>query len=124
YTPGSPLWSGDDPSQRGMAAVPEAVAAMATGAAAAPIAGLAGLFSAPFTDDAGGVVERVQGALSYQPRTQVGQGMTGAVAYPFEKLAQGADVIGGGVARVTGSPALGATVNTAIQAAPALLLRG
>jgi hypothetical protein len=124
YTPGSPLWSGDDPAQLGMAAVPEAVAAMATGAAAAPIAGLAGLFSAPFTDDAGGVVERVQGALSYQPRTPVGQGLTEAAAYPFERLAAGADVVGGGVARVTGSPALGATVNTAIQAAPALLLRG
>lgn len=124
YVGGGATWGGSDPASRGALAVPEAAAALVTGAAATPIAGLAGLFATPFTDDAGGVVERVQGALTYQPRTQAGQRVTAGAAAPFEKLAEGADVAGGAVARVTGSPAVGAAVNTAIQSAPALLLRG
>lgn len=90
---------------------------MASGAVAAPLAGLAGLATGGNAD----TVHNVQDALTYQPRTEVGQGITNAVAWPFEKLAQGADYAGQKVADLTGSPAAGALTNTALQAAPMAL---
>lgn len=118
YLPSSPLTEG----------VSEAATNFATGAIAAPIAGLAGLGAMAtnamgMTDTpAADVVRGVQGALTYQPRTQAGQKTAGAIAYPFEKLAQGADYVGGKVAEVSDSPALGAGVNAAIQFLPSVLL--
>jgi len=102
---------------------------MGSAAIAAPIAGIAGLGTMAgnamgLTDkQPGDVVRSVQSALTYQPRTKAGQVASNAVAYPFEKLAQGADYVGGRAAELTGSPAAGAAVNTALQAAPALLMR-
>src|SRR5688500_17021398 len=95
-------------------AVNESVMSVGTGAVATPIAGLAGLGTAAarglgLTDAfPGDVVERVQSALTYQPRTKAGSAATGAVSYPFEKLAQGADWVGQQVSDSTGSPALAA----------------
>lgn len=89
-------------------------------AVATPIAGLAGLFTGGNAD----VVDKVGSALTYQPRTQQGQDLSNAVAWPFEKLAQLGDYAGGNVAEQRGSPALGAGVNTAIQSLPALFLKG
>lgn len=105
----------------------ETVLSLGTSAIAAPVAGLAGIAGTLLPGEQGqgaGLVESVQGALTYQPRTQGGAAATQAVSYPFEKLAQGADIAGGATAEVTGSPAVGAAVNTAIQSAPALLFRG
>jgi hypothetical protein len=80
---------------------------------------------APFSGQkAAQVVERVQNALTYQPRTTGGEQVTAAASYPFEKLAQGGYAAGAKVADLTGSPAMGAAMDTAIQTAPALLLRG
>jgi hypothetical protein len=92
--------------------------------------GIAGAATAPlgFIPSMQGVgarnVERVQGFIAGQPKTEGGEAVTGAIAYPFEKLAQGGDKAGDFVSRKTGSPLLGTIVNTAIQGAPALLLRG
>jgi hypothetical protein len=68
--------------------------------------------------------EGIQNMFTYRPRTQAGQEASQAVAMPFEMLAKGADAVGQGAADVTGSAAVGAGVNTAIQMAPALLFRG
>ena len=70
---------------------------------------------------AGDRVEQVSGAMTYQPRTQGGQDAAAVVEAPFKLLAAGADVAGRKTAEVTGSPALGAGVNTAIQSLPGLL---
>lgn len=52
----------------------ESAAAIGSGMIAEPIAGLAGLVSLPFEGaDAGGVVNKVKDALTYQPRTELGQ---------------------------------------------------
>lgn len=94
-----------------------------------PVAGIAGLGAAAgrglgLTDALpGDVVRRVQEALTYQPRTKAGEAVTGVISYPFEKLAQAGDWAGERTAEATGSPGLGAAVNTAIQSAPALLAR-
>lgn len=124
-----------------LAAAPEAALSLGTGALAAPLAGLAGLGQgalnlgrsavnavAPGTlgpgMPAGDRVRQVQEGLTYRPRTELGQTVTGAIAYPFEKIAQGADYVGGNVAEATGSPAIGAGVNTALQSVPAMVARG
>lgn len=108
----------------------EAALSMGTGAVATPIAGLAGIgqgIKNLVVDggmSAGDRVSQVQQMLTYQPQSSAGQAVTEGVSYPFEKLAQGADWAGRNTAELTGSPLLGAGVNTALQAAPAVLLRG
>lgn len=111
-------------------AVGETVASGASGMAAGPTAGLAGI-GAGVTGAAGltqtpaaDVVQNVQGAMTYQPRTPGGQALTSVAMAPFNAISQGADAAGGAVAGATGSPALGAGVNTAIQMLPAVLSRG
>lgn len=122
----------------------EALLALGTGAVATPVAGFAGMLSSlgnaldPYnkgvaksqgrdyqpTENPKTTVEKVQDFLTYRPRTRFGQETVEAVSLPFEKLAELGDWAGGGTAEVTGSPALGAGVNTAIQMAPAAFLRG
>lgn len=108
----------------GPRAVAETGLSLATGAVAMPTAGLSGIGAAlvkalGITDtDPADVVRKVQEALTYQPSSAGGQALTSVVAYPFEKLAEGADAVGGKVTDVTGSPLLGAAVNTGIQALP------
>jgi hypothetical protein len=107
----------------------DALASLGSGAVATPIAGIAGLGTLAarqlgLTDaNPGDVVERVQGALTYQPRTQGGRQAVDTLGYIPGKIAEGADWAGGKVAEATGSPALGAGVNTAIQTVPAALLK-
>lgn len=114
---------------RNIAGTMEAGMALGSGALAAPVAGLAGLAQGAKNlvspgMSAGDRVNQVQGAMTYEPTTQAGRTLTGAVAYPFEKLAEGADYVGGAAAEATGSPAIGASINTALQSAPALVARG
>lgn len=98
---------------------------LGTGMVAAPAAGLAGLGAS--AAKAAGLTERnpadvvrdVQETLTYQPRTRGGQTAVNLISWPFQQLAKGADVAGGAVTDVTGSPALGAAANTAIQSLPA-----
>jgi hypothetical protein len=80
---------------------------------------------APFNGQkAADIIARVQQALTYQPRTDAGQQATQVASYPFEKLAQGGYWAGEKAADLTGSPLVGAAVDTAVQSIPALLLRG
>lgn len=108
------------------AGILDAAAALGSGAVAAPVAGLAGLAGAilPGPEGQGArAVHAVQDALTYTPKTPIGQGITKAVTYPFQKLAEGAEAAGGAAAEKTGSPASGALANTAIQAIPLMLGR-
>lgn len=121
-----------------LGAAPETTMHLASGAIASPVAGLAGLAtmagsglaagegSGEDVSDAAGkaanVVEKVQNALTYQPRTQGGQDLTKVVEYLPQKLGEGANWAGEKTADATGSPAAGAAINTAIQALPAFVL--
>lgn len=101
----------------------EAAAQMVTGAAGAVAGGLRGLadVATGHGSEAADDVRSTQEAMTYQPRTESGKMISGAVAAPFNLLAKGADKAGQVTSDVTGSPAAGAAVNTAIQAAPSLL---
>lgn len=109
----------------GLQSITEPVVSMATGFAGSAIGGLAGMGAALIPGLRQGigrdVSEGVQSALTYQPRTTGGKAVTGAISYPFEKLAGAADTAGGAVAESTGSPAVGAAVNSGIQALPLLV---
>lgn len=111
-------------------AVEEPIAVLGSSAIATPIAGLAGLGAMATNKlgltqaDPAEVVRYIQSAMTYEPRTKAGQVVTDIASYPFEKIAQGADYVGGKVTDVTGSPALGAFTNTSLQLAPSLLLKG
>jgi hypothetical protein len=96
---------------------------------ATPAAGIAGLVTAPagFIPGMEGVgarnVQRVQNALTYQPRSDVGKEAQQNIAKPFEMLAAAGDSAGQVVQDTTGSPLLATAVNTGVQSLPALLLR-
>lgn len=95
--------------------------ALGSGMVATPLAGLAGIAGTLLPGKEGQGAEwarNVQQALTYEPKTTGGKNAMSVIAYPFEKLAEGADWAGGKAADITGSPAVGAAVNTAIQAAP------
>lgn len=102
----------------------EAGANLATMGVALPVAGIAGIGAAAskalgLTDaEPGDVVRAVGGALTYQPKTRLGQHLTSAVTYPFELLAEAGQGAGNRVLDATGSPLLATVVDTAIQAAP------
>lgn len=96
---------------------------LGSGMLAAPISGLAGLAGAALPGPEGQGAEWARNTaqtLTYQPQTEGGKTALGAISYPFEKLAEGADWAGGKATDITGSPAVGAAVNTAVQAAPML----
>ncbi len=106
----------------------DTVASLGSGAIAGPVSGLAGiaqgaknLFSPGM--QAGDRVRQVQEALTYEPRTTIGQGVTKAISYPFMKLGELGDFAGEKTAEKTGSPAAGAGVNMALQSIPLLLGR-
>jgi hypothetical protein len=96
---------------------------------ATPAAGIAGIVTAPagFIPGMEGVgarnVQRVQNALTYQPRSDVGKEAQQNIAKPFEMLAAAGDSAGQVVQDTTGSPLLATAVNTGVQSLPALLLR-
>lgn len=108
------------------AAVPEAAMSLGSGLASSVGGGLAGLADIPLhaagiaKTSAADVVQNIQQAGTYQPRTQGGQALTGALSYLPGKLAQGADWAGQKTSDLTGSPLAGAAVNTGIQALPML----
>lgn len=94
-----------------------------------PIAGIAGLGALGarelgFDVNQAGVVDKVQGALTYAPRTEAGQAGIATVGVPFDLLARGADYVGDFVNRTTGNAGAATAVNTAIQSLPSIFLRG
>lgn len=66
-------------------------------------------------------VAQVSNAMTYQPRSDVGKEAQANIAAPVQWLGDKADKAGQVAADVTGSPLVGTAVNTAIQAAPALI---
>lgn len=104
----------------------DAIAETGIHLASGMVAGLAGganylgtlIASGGDTGAAKAVQEETQDKLTYEPRTKGGKAITGAIAAPFKWLAGKADEAGQWVSEKTGSPALGAATNVAIQAAP------
>lgn len=95
-----------------------------TGAIAAPVAGLRGIYdlaTGQSAEKASADISSTEKALTFEPRTKVGKAATDIVTYPFAELGKAADLAGGKVAEVTGSPALGAATNVAVQAIPAVV---
>lgn len=70
------------------------------------------------------VVEKVQNALTYQPRTAAGQLMTMGVTAPFNLLEKGADRAGDVVNQATGSPLAATATKTGIEGIPLLIGKG
>lgn len=104
----------------------DAALALGSGAVAGPLSGLAGIAGTVLPGPKGqgaDWVNKTQDALSYEPRTEIGKGITKAVTYPFQKLADVADTAGAATADKTGSPAAGAGVNMALQSVPLILGR-
>jgi hypothetical protein len=90
-----------------------------------PVAGVAGALTAPFagTDKAADVVQSIQGA-AYQPKSEVGQQAVENISKPLMWAVDKADRAGQFAADATGSPAVGAAVNTGLQSIPVLLSKG
>lgn len=108
------------------AGVLDAAAAMGSGALAGPVSGLAGIAGTllPGPEGQGAKwTHNVQDALSYEPRTPIGKGITNAASYPFVKLSELGDFAGAKTADATGSPGAGAGVNMALQGLPLVLGR-
>ncbi len=102
----------------------ETALTMATGAVAEPLAGLAGLASLPFKgSDAGGVVDTVRNALTYQPKTEAGQEYLQNVANApvIKQIGEGMQFASKGLGDVaydvTGSPAAAAIASAIPEAA-------
>lgn len=107
--------------------VAEAGANLVSQAVALPVAGIAGMGAAA-TKALGltqanpeDVVNKVGGALTYQPKTDSGKHLTGVVTLPFEKLQEAGQWAGGKTLDATGSPVAATTVDTAINALPMVI---
>lgn len=107
--------------------VAETAGNLATQSVAMPVAGIAGLGAVAtnaigMTDaNPGDVVHKVAGALTYKPQTESGSHLTNVAMYPFEKLQEGGQYVGGKTLDATGSPALATAVDTAVNALPMVL---
>ena len=108
-------------------ALGEAAASLGTGALATPVAGLAGLgrlARGEGLDEAVDAFQFWQDKLTYAPRSQAGQGLTNAVAWPFQKIEEGTDWAGGKVTDWTGSPELGAGTKVGLNFLPQIVAKG
>ena len=125
--PAAPERSGLEQFRDAYTAGPQAGAALATGAVAAPVAGLAGIAGAVLPGPQGqgaNWAQNVQSALTYEPRSKEGKTTLDVVTKPFQWIAQGAHKAGEIVNEKTDSPIFATAVNTALQAAPAVLTEG
>lgn len=94
---------------------------LVSGAVAPIAAGLAGIAGTmlPGPEGQGAeVVKRVENALAYRPQTAIGKAVNTAASYPFEKLREFGQAVGGTVLDATGSPLAATAAQTAIEAAP------
>jgi hypothetical protein len=122
-----------------LAAAPiEAAGSLISSAVAAPVAGLAGMaqgaknvVSGDSTNmSAADRVAQVQSGMTYEPRTEGGQSALKYATTPLRLLGEGAEWTGGkaaqGASALGASPevagGVGAAVDTALQAAPSVLL--
>jgi hypothetical protein len=97
---------------------------------ALPVAGLAGIGTAAakavgLTDaEPADVVHSVGGAMTYQPRGEMGKSATELVTFPFQKLAEGGQYVGDKTLDATGSPVAATAVDTAINSLPMFITPG
>ncbi len=97
---------------------------LASQAVALPGAGLAGIATEAgnalgLTERKGAdVVHSVGEALTYQPRGEMGKAATELATYPFQKLAEAGQYLGGKTLNATGSPLAATVVDTAVNALP------
>ena len=113
--------AGKTPTWHSLWGLPDAAASIATGTVGQIAGGLAGAADLAMTRSPGQAaaeVQRVENALTYQPRTSGGQAIKHLVSLPFAELAKGANWAGGKVADVTGSPLVGAIADAGIQGVP------
>jgi hypothetical protein len=108
-------------SQAGRA-LGETAATLATGAVAEPVAGLVGLATAPFQGLQQGVqnIEATRQALTYQPRSELGQSAVAGIGQAMQPIAQplqAASQYLGERGFQAGGPVLGAAGETLIPAA-------
>ena len=107
-----------------LAAIGETGLNLASQAVALPVAGLAGLATEAgnalgLTQKTGAdVVHSVGEAMTYQPRGEMGKAATELATYPFQKLAEAGQYLGGQTLDATGSPLAATVVDTAINALP------
>lgn len=102
---------------------PDAMASMGTGALAAPISGFAGMAGSLLPGPQGqGAAwqQKTQDALTYKPRTNLGQAVMDTASAPFELLHKGASKVGQVAQDKLGfEPAGAAAVQTAVETLPA-----
>jgi hypothetical protein len=98
---------------KGLLEVPASVVSGTAGAATGGLAGLGSLATGGGMDNAANAVRSIQDSLTYAPRSEFGQQALSSAALPAELLNRAGEK----TAEVTGSPALGALVNTAGNAA-------
>lgn len=105
---------------KNLVGTPEALAQIGTSMVAEPVAGYAGFVTSPFVGSERGkeIVEGTQRALTYQPKTELGQTGASIVQWPFEKIQQGFQGVSDAAFNATeGAPdwvraTVGAGVNT------------
>ncbi|MBU1363794.1 MAG: hypothetical protein KKE51_08230 [Gammaproteobacteria bacterium] len=109
------------------AAIAETGLNLASQAVALPVAGLAGLATEAgnalgLTEKKGAdVVHQVGEAMTYQPRGELGKATTELATYPFQKLAEAGQYLGGKTLEATDSPLAATVVDTAINALPMVI---
>lgn len=105
----------------------DAMANLASGMVAAPLSGLAGIAGSVLPGPPGQGARWTQGvgnALTYQPRTAMGEATVNTIAKPFELLHQGGQAAGQFAQDRLGFEPAGATaVQTAVETLPGLALQ-
>jgi len=110
---------------KGTVGAAETLGSLASGAIAAPVAGLVGLANLPLgADRAANLVRSYQEGLTYEPRTETGQAQLGLVTAPFTWLGEKSRQAGEVVQEATGSPGLATETEVALQMLPAAVGKG
>src|SRR3990172_8058511 len=111
--------------RKGTVGAAETLGSLASGAIAAPVAGLLGVANLPLgADRAANLVRSYQEGLTYEPRTETGQAQLGLVSAPFTWLGEKARGAGEIVQEATGSPGLATETEVALQMLPAAVGKG
>ncbi len=85
-----------------IAAPLEVGAQMVTGTAAQAIGGLAGILGGGTVDDRSERILSIQEGMTYEPKTELGKGLSQAVAYPFQKAMEATKQAGGFIGEKVG----------------------
>jgi hypothetical protein len=113
--------------------ITEPIAALTTGIAGTVAGGVAGAAAGAYdavahgtngVDKAADVMEKVQGAMTYQPKSEGGKAVLNAATYLPRKLDELAKAGGEGTLKMTGSPLAATVVETGIDFLPNLLTDG